>query len=684
MSKTTIMVLPIFLLLSGLGSAQNITGSLSGRVVDQQGASVVNASITVTEPARNVRIAVKTTAGGDFTVAGLLPGSYSIAVEAVGFKKLSRSGVALDANDKLAVGDLALEVGAVTESIEVTGTAALLQTESVERSATINGKQVENIEVNGRNALDMAKLVPGVQFTTGVTYAVGSSSNGANDFTVNGARPSQNQLSINGIGNVDTGNNGGMNVAVSIDSIAEFKILTGSYQAEYGRSAGGQINMVTKSGTEQFHGSGYWYHRNDGLNANSFINNVRGLPRPLFRYNDPGYTVGGPVYIPKLFERTRHKAFFFFSQEWQKQLSPNAAKNVLVPTALERKGDFSQSVNNNGAKLTFINDPLNQTPFPNMQVPANRIYAPGQALLNLFPQPNVTQVSNFNYTSQFPGQAPRRETLLRADYNLTERVRLFGHFIDNQQPTVAPYGSFVLGLTVPITQISNPIPGRSVAAGATFTISPTMTNEFNWGFTHNSILIAEAGTVLRTNTSGITLPREPRTGYGRCAFHQLQHHHRHQRQPDESLGKSHHQRRHLHAAQPQKPDFVCELQRQLQFRRQPVQPLRYRVRNLQRAARRLQHVQSGQQPHQRIVPVLEYRAVRPGHVENYASIDPGLRCARRLVSATVRFLAAGVYVCSERIQCGERSPSVPAGDNPGHDEREIGFRSGDQYLSAVL
>lgn len=506
MSKTTIMVLPIFLLLSGLGSAQNITGSLSGRVVDQQGASVANASITVTEPARNVRIAVKTTAGGDFTVAGLLPGSYSIAVEAVGFKKLSRSGVSLDANDKLAVGDLALEVGAVTESIEVTGTAALLQTESVERSATINGKQVENIEVNGRNALDMAKLVPGVQFTTGITYAVGSSSNGANDFTVNGARPSQNQLSINGIGNVDTGNNGGMNVAVSIDSIAEFKILTGSYQAEYGRSAGGQINMVTKSGTEQFHGSGYWYHRNEGLNANSFINNVRGLPKPLFRYNDPGYTIGGPVYIPKLFERTRHKAFFFFSQEWQKQLSPNAAKNVLVPTALERKGDFSQSVNNNGAKLTFINDPLTQTPFPNMQVPANRIYAPGQALLNLFPQPNVTQVSNFNYTSQFPGQAPRRETLLRADYNLTERVRLFGHFIDNQQPTVAPYGSFVLGLTVPITQISNPIPGRSVAAGATFTISPTMTNEFNWGFTHNSILIAEAGTVLRTNTSGITLP----------------------------------------------------------------------------------------------------------------------------------------------------------------------------------
>ncbi len=359
------------------GYAQNITGSISGRVTDQQGASIATAVVTITQPSTHVTVAQKTTAGGDFSVAGLLPGDYTVIVEASGFKKLSRAGISLNANDKLAVGDLALEVGAVTESIEVTGTAALLQTESVERSATITGKQVENIEVNGRNALDMAKLVPGVQFTTGTSYAVGSSSNGANDFTVNGARPSQNQLSINGIGNVDTGNNGGMNVAVSIDSIAEFKILTGSYQAEYGRSVGGQINMVTKSGTLEFHGSGYWYHRNEGLNANTYINNVRGLAKPLFRYNDPGYTIGGPVYIPKVFERARQKAFFFFSQEYQKQLSPNTAKNVVVPSALERKGDFSQSLNNNGARLTFINDPLTQTPFPGMVVPTNRIYAPG-------------------------------------------------------------------------------------------------------------------------------------------------------------------------------------------------------------------------------------------------------------------------------------------------------------------
>jgi hypothetical protein len=181
------LILAAMFALALQGYAQNITGSMTGRVTDQQGASIPNATVTVTEPSKHVTAAQKTTGGGDFSVAGLLPGDYTVTVEATGFKKLSRTGIALNANDKLAVGDLVVEVGAVIDSIEVTATTALLQTESVERSATIEGKQVENIEVNGRNALDMAKLVPGVQFTTGTSYAIGSSSNGANDFTVNGA-----------------------------------------------------------------------------------------------------------------------------------------------------------------------------------------------------------------------------------------------------------------------------------------------------------------------------------------------------------------------------------------------------------------------------------------------------------------------------------------------------------------
>jgi hypothetical protein len=506
----------VLILIGSYGRAQNITGSIAGRVTDETGAVIANANITVTETAQNIATQRKTSSEGGFTVAGLAPGNYSIVVEAAGFKKLTRSNIPLDANDKLSIGDIVMAIGAVTDTVEVSAQAVVLQTESAERSATISGKQIENIETNGRNPLDMAKLLPGISFTNGTSYAVGSSGTGANTFTVNGTRPSQNQLSLNGIGNVDTGNNGGMNVSVSNDSIAEFKVLSGSYQAEYGRSAGAQISVVTKSGSEQFHGSGYWYHRNDSLNANSFLNNARPslgqafVARPLFRYNDPGYTIGGPIYIPKILEQTKHKAYFFFSQEWQKQLVPNTAKNVLVPTAAERKGDFSQSVNNNGVSLASLGvgilDPLSRTPFPNMQVPVNRIYAPGQALLNIFPLPNTTQTSNFNYTSQLPGASPRRETLLRVDYNITNNLRVFGHWVDDQQPTVTPYGSFVLGLTVPIANIANPVPGRSFAAGATWVIGPTMTNEVNWGFTHNSILIDETGNQLTRTTSGITLP----------------------------------------------------------------------------------------------------------------------------------------------------------------------------------
>src|SRR5690242_6844547 len=347
----------LFILLASMAYGQTISGSLSGHVMDAQMAPIQGATVTVTEPSRNFTTVTKTGMEGDFRSAGLLPGTYSVSIEAPGFKKLSRAAIPLYANDKLDIGSLQLEIGAVTESIEVTSQAALLKTESVELSGVITGKQIENIEVNGRNPLDLAKLVPGVVSTA--SFALGGIG-GLGNLNVNGERGSQNQLTINGIGAVDTGNNGQQSAVLSMDSVQEFKILTGTYQAEYGRSIGAQISLVTKSGTDDFHGSGYWYHRHDSLNANSFLNNARPsfgqafAPRSLYRYNDPGYTVGGPIYIPKVFDATRQKAFFFWSQEFQRQLSPTGPRNATVPTALERTGDFSQSVDNNNRPLTSI------------------------------------------------------------------------------------------------------------------------------------------------------------------------------------------------------------------------------------------------------------------------------------------------------------------------------------------
>jgi len=185
---------------------------------------------------------------------------------------------------------------------------------------------------------------------------------------------------------------------------------------------------------------------------------------------------------------------------------------VMLPTALERTGDFSQSVDNNGKKLT-IYDPLlggaaagASAAFAGNKIPTSRLYAPGVALMNFFPQPNVSGQTGYDYTSQVSGQQPRREDLVRADYNLSSNLRIFGHYINNEQPIVYPYGSFVLGINVPITPILYPNPGLSWAAGATYIISPTMTNEFNMGITHNSIDIVEQGNALTRTTSGVNLP----------------------------------------------------------------------------------------------------------------------------------------------------------------------------------
>ena len=500
MRRVSLTILVSLLALGVQAYAQNITGSMSGRVVDQQSAVVGNATVTAIETNKRVNSVTKTTESGEFTLAGLPPGNYNVEVAATGFKKLERLDIPLNAQDHLALGDLAMTVGAVTESIEVSATAALLQTESAERSEAIVGKQIDNLEVNGRNPLDMAKFIPGV-FSIG-NFAVGGVG-GLSSVFVNGNRGTSNQLTINGIGDIDTGADNSQNVTVSTDSIAEFKVLTGQYQAEYGRNAGGQIAMVTKSGTGQLHGSGYFYHRNDSLNADTFINNARGLQRTLYRYNDPGYTVGGPVIIPKLL-KNKNKVFFFWSEEWQLQLAPAAAKNVTVPTALERTGNFSQSVDNNGKPLT-IRDPNTQLPVSGNIIPPSSIYGPGQKLAQLLPLPNVSGVG-YNYTSQVSAQTPRREDLLRLDYNVTQNLRVFGHWINNTQPVTNVYGAFVLGESVPLDSIHVNTPGKSFAGGATYIVSPTMTNELNIGMTNNSINIFETGNTLTSTGSGVNLP----------------------------------------------------------------------------------------------------------------------------------------------------------------------------------
>ncbi|MCU1235033.1 MAG: TonB-dependent receptor, plug, partial [Candidatus Solibacter sp.] len=486
------------------GYAQTSSGSIAGTVVDRQQAAVANASATLTEQDKGTAYNTKTDSEGRFVFPQVLPGKYSLVVENPGFKKAERQNLTVLANDKISAGVISLEIGAVTESVEVSAQALQLKTESGERSAALTTRELENVAVNSRSYLQLAGLLPGVVSTANLTTGGHA---GLANISANGARFDQNNLTLDCIGNVDTGNNGDQLETVSLDSVQEFKMLTSNYQAEYGRSSGAQISVVTKSGSSNFHGSAYWFHRHDGLNANNWKNNRDGLPRNLFRFNDPGYTIGGPLYIPKVFERTKNKLFFFWSQEFQRQLKPQGRRDATFPTALERGGDFSQSVDKNGAPIPQLKDPLGGI-FANNIIPKNRLYAPGVAILNWFPTPNNASVNNkgFNYSSQIPDSYPRREDLVRADYNLSSKWRLFGHYLHNSDSVTSAYGSFVLGSGFPLVPITDTRPGYSLVVSASAALSPTLTNEFNWGFGKNIINIDAIGDGLSRTKTVINVP----------------------------------------------------------------------------------------------------------------------------------------------------------------------------------
>jgi hypothetical protein len=509
------------LILSAPAFAQTTSGSIAGNVVDTQQASIANATVTIAEHARKLTLVTKTDGAGRFVFPQLLPGVYDITVESPGFKKLERKDVELLANDQITVGAIVLDIGAVAESVEVQAQVVQLNTASAERSAAIVGKQLDNLAVNSRSYLQLAGIAPGIVSTNNLsTGGVG----GLGSISANGARMDQNNLTLDGMGNVDTGSNGSQLTSISLDSVQEFKILTSNYQAEYGRSSGAQISVVTKSGTSSFHGSGYLFHRNESLNANFWKNNRDGIARNLFRFNDPGYTIGGPVFIPKVFNRNKDKLFFFFSQEYQQQLRPEGRRDATFPTDLERRGDFSQSVDKNGNPFPYIRDPLSGSPCATTatgdhtgcfngggvlgRIPGDRLYAPGIAVLNFFPKPNALSTANkgFNFTSQIPDSYPRREDLIRGDYNLSEKWKIFSRFVKNKDAVTSPYGSFVLGSGFPIVPISDVRPGYSLVISATTIFSPTVVNEATFGIGHNKINIDAVTDGLTRAKTGINIP----------------------------------------------------------------------------------------------------------------------------------------------------------------------------------
>jgi hypothetical protein len=539
LSKRSITALALVLLAGATGMGQSTSGSITGTVKDGAGAPVSGANVLVTNPATNLTRKVTTNSAGVFTAPQLPPGNYTIAVEKDGFKKLEKTNIALSAIDLVNAGDFTLDVGAVTDTVTVSADAAQIQIQSQtgERSGLVTGTQIKDLSLNGRNYQDFLRTLPGV-ITGTVTGSQTSSSTGRlGDYSVNGTRGNQKELTVDGSSNIDTGNNVDTHASLNPDAIAEVKVLTSNFQAEYGRAGGAFISVVSKSGTKEFHGGGRYFYRNEGLNANNFFRNAQQTDafrndgksaRPFYRYTNVGYDIGGPVYLPFLgFNKSKDKLFFYWNQEWYEQLVPEGVRNIRVPTQAERNGDFSQTTDGNGAPI-FIKDPL----LPGRcdavdqsacfrdggalnKIPAGRFYSSGQAILNLYPLPNVTGNSQFNFTSSISTLYPRREDILRIDYNITDRTRLSARYTNNAEKRLLAYGSFASDLNFPFAPISFPRPGRNGVLTLTHTFSPTLTNEFIFGPSSNFIELKPEGDTALASANNINVPKLfPNVGAG--------------------------------------------------------------------------------------------------------------------------------------------------------------------------
>lgn len=498
----------VLLLLSAAASAQSTTGTITGVVKDAAGAPVPDVTITITNSAINLSRTVTTNSEGTFSAPQLPPGRYTITAEKTGFKKLEKTDVVLNAADLLNAGEFTLEVGQVTDTVSVVAAAAQLevQSESGERSGLITADQLKDVALNGRNPFNFMKTIPGVAVNNLNFGQISDNGLGLGEFNVNGTRAGQKEITIDGSSNVDTGSNTGGHVSFNPDAVAEIKVLTSNFQAEYGRAGGAFIAFVSKSGTKEFHGGARFFHRHEGLNANNYFRNAQGLPRNIYRYNNIGYDIGGPVWIPGLrFNRDKNKLFFYFNQEYYQQFVPEGTRNIRVPTEKERNGDFSETRDGNGTLVT-VRNPLTGQPYPGNIIPRTDWYQYGQAILNVYPLPNVTGNNQFNYTSANSYAYPRREDTIRIDYQMTEKHRVSGRFTYNADTRALSYGTFISDFNFPLTTIRYPRPSRNGVLQVQSTFSPTLTNEFIFGPSTNYLSLFEDTPTATRDKKGVLTP----------------------------------------------------------------------------------------------------------------------------------------------------------------------------------
>ncbi len=492
------------------------TASLTGTVTDKTGAVIPKATVKISNSTIGFDRAAMTNDHGAYLFAGLPPGQFDLTVSAPGFEKYEASAIVLVAEENARV-NVALIVGEVNTKVVVEGgNVAQVETQSSELSNTINGQEVTQLELNGRNFTQLVTLTPGVSNQTGQDEGV-VGTYGNVQFSFNGGREEYNNWQVDGAEVMDQGSNSTINLYPSIDSISEVQVMTSNYGAEYGGSGSGAVEVETKAGTSHFHGDLYEFDRNTIFNANNFFNNATGVARPAYRKNDFGYTIGGPVYIPGHYNTGKSKTFFFWSEEWRKESVATQSFNQAVPTDAERgivggvqttTANFSDLCPDpNGTFLDCPINPATGTQFPGNLVP---IDPNAQAILAMIPRANAPASAGCGgfacYVAAPSTPTNWREEALRLDHNLTSSERLTFRYMHDSWNTIVPtvlnYG--VTTSTFPTIQTYFSGPGIDLLARLNSTFSPTLMNEFTANYTDDPLSTVNQGPWQRPSSMTMT------------------------------------------------------------------------------------------------------------------------------------------------------------------------------------
>ncbi len=473
------------------------TGNITGIVKDQSGAVIPGAKVTLKNNDTGATRTQTTGPGGDYSFVSLNLGSYTLTAEASGFRRHVREKIEVHVNDRLRI-DPEMQVGQVTESVTVSEQVALVSTEKPALSGLVDSQQVRELPLPNRNFMGLTLLVPGITYTGTREISLGGLS--GNPMFVNGLRQTANNWLVDGSRNTDTGSNGTLFVYPSVDSIGEFRILTNAYDAEFGRNAGGMINIVTRAGTNKFHASAYEFLRNDALAARdafqlSPIPGIGKLKAPL-RYNNWGYTFGGPFYIPGLYNENKTKSFFFWSQEWRRIREFRVLSTSTVPTLQERQGIFSRAITN----------PATGQAFANNTIPSNLIDPNAKAFLDagFWPAPNVG-ANTFRYVGSAPVNT--RQELVRYDHNFKDNFRAMVRYVHDltngyQNDAIGIWSGSPLPDIFPNTTST---PAHNLVIKTTHILNPRMLNEVQFDYSANAII-----TDIRDSAKGF---RSKVTGY---------------------------------------------------------------------------------------------------------------------------------------------------------------------------